>query len=110
MSELVAQLVRASPSDVCRTDRYGFEPRLTHYFLPVPFKLYYISSLSYSVYKFFAKVQWRTGRITEKRLANLKKKTIHCGPTIIQFDNKNTDFRPIKLVAVLRVVKTVLLF
>lgn len=51
-----------------------------------------------------------TGRITEKRLANLKKKTIHCGPTTIQVDRKNTDFRPIKLVAVLGVVKTVLLF
>lgn len=47
LSELVAQLVRASAPGLCRTERQMFQLR---YLLSVPFALYCISLRFYSIY------------------------------------------------------------
>lgn len=47
LSELVAQLVRASASGVCRANRHRFEPQATRDFLSVT--LYHIVLLFYCI-------------------------------------------------------------
>lgn len=50
LTKLLAQLIRASHSSMCRAERLRLEPRSTHNFSSVPFKFYCMGLLSYSVY------------------------------------------------------------